>query len=251
MADTRKTKMVELPVVILTLISTAIIFSVVGYLWSVAVDAPNAGDLGSNGVLIIIGAAQLITFCIQCFIFYRQSALMTVQTEQIKTQTTLTHQDYIATHPPLIRVRPITNVVTPLSNPLTPYKEEIYKITLTHLPISNIGSTNATITSIGLAIFEMNGVGAIRGKWHPEGKECKIIVVPGEKKILRGNGAEGLWEYTIQFPENIVYLRGEIIYHDARGSSRTTSFVRRFDRAKNGFLRIEKSDPLVDYDYED
>jgi len=77
------------------------------------------------------------------------------------------------------------------------------------------------------------------------------VVAPGEKKILQGNGLEGILEYKMLSAENRIYMRGEITYHDDRGAYRTTSFIRRFDNVKNGFVRIDEFDPLAEYDYED
>ncbi len=219
----------------------------------IALYTPYASDEGINLTTAFVGVGQLVLLAVQCVIFYRQSNLMNnqtnlmnAQTNEIKTQTTLALQSYIATHPPLIRVRPIVNVVTYLN------EEETLKITIVRIPIINIGSTNATVISVGAVMFEMEPDGRIKTRWTPEGKEYKISMVPGNLHVLQADSSNGILEYKLILnSNNALYLRGEILYTDDRGTIRTTSFVRRYNEMKRGFLKLNKADVLAEYEYED
>lgn len=257
-------KSMEIPVAILTLVCTAIIFSVVGYFWSLAVDAPNAGDLGSNGVLVIIGAGQLITFCIQCFVFFRQeramerqvslmveqgkvastqTELMTRQTDLISKQATIAQQDYIATHRPILRVRGVLNTVQRVS----PQSD---LVVLAKITVTNIGSTNANVISRDARLFMLPPHGLTSSRWKPEFIDHKVTMLPGVPHEFTEFNA--VCEIPLDLVDGTrVYVVGEIRYSDDRGTVRSTGFVRIFNQSSGGFFKISEGDIFSDYDYED
>ncbi len=215
-----------------------LVAGIVSYDIFTALYTPYTSDEDISLATAFVGVGQLVLLAVQSFIFYRQANLMNTQknlmnaqTNEIKTQTTLALQSYIATHPPLIRVRPIMNVVTPFNEGVGTI------ITIVRIPIINIGSTNATVVSIGAVMFEMQPDGHIKTPWTPEGKEQKISMVPGHLHVLQGDSSNGILEYKLTpNSNNVLYLRGEIVYTDDRGTIRTTSFIRNYEAMKRGFL---------------
>ncbi len=227
--------------------------AVLGYDVSTLLNTSYSGNEGTGFISALAAVGQLIILGFQALIFWRQSKLMTTQTNlivtqtnELKTQTTLNQQNYIASHPPLIRVRPILTVTTPIDD------YGALTVTVARVPIVNIGSTNANVISFGVVMFEMDFDGLIKSRWIPEAKDYTITLKPRDMHEFYGTGSSGLVEYNIPPSyEGWLYVRGEIVYTDDRGTVRTTSFVRKYAYMLKSFLKLKKKDRLFDYEYED
>jgi hypothetical protein len=249
----RRPASLSIPWVCFVITSAMLLAAIFGYEASTLLNTAYSGDEDTSFISALTSVGQLVVLVFQALIFWRQSKLMTTQTElittqtnELKTQTTLNQQNYIASHPPLIRVRPILTVSIPTDD------YGALTVTVARIPIVNIGSTNANIIAFGVVMFEMDFDGSMKSRWIPEAKDYAITLKPRDTHEFYGTGSSGLVEYNIPPSyEGWLYVRGEIVYTDDRGTVRTTSFVRKYAPLFKSFLKLKKKDRLFDYEYED